>query len=89
MRRSDHETSDMRSLKQLTFNLGESSTSESLCRIVSGNFVAGLVLRDVRGVETVIETVPIVKYMKHWSKIQVERYCSNRGWTMETVVIDY
>lgn len=55
--------------------------SEILAQIRNKRFVAGLVLRD----DVVVETAPILRFMKRWSRERVRDYCKRWGW--EIVVV--
>lgn len=45
------------------------------------SFVAGIVMFD----DVVVETAPIVKYMKKWKRGRVREYCRERGWKVSVV----
>jgi hypothetical protein len=47
-----------------------------MLRIVSPWFVAGIDLETDN-------CAPIIKYMRGWSRPQIEAYCKKRGWSWE------
>jgi len=49
---------------------------EIIARIEAPHFTAGIVLQD----DIVVETAPILKYMKQWGRDQVRDYCRSKGW---------
>lgn len=49
---------------------------ETLVRIVSDHFAAGIVVKD----DKVILAAPILKYMTGWSSDRVRQYVSKKGW---------
>jgi len=49
---------------------------EILAQITAPHFCAGIVLRD----DHVVETAPIVSYMRRWSRDRVREYCRRKGW---------
>lgn len=50
--------------------------TEILAQVRGPNFTAGIVLFD----DVVVETAPIVRYMRRWSRDQVRVECNARGW---------
>ncbi|MGY8677282.1 hypothetical protein Q2941_05620 [Bradyrhizobium sp. UFLA05-153] len=55
--------------------------TEVLAQIRAPNFTAGIVLFD----DKVVETAPIVGYMRSWSRDRVRAECQQRGWTVSVV----
>ncbi|UPT99178.1 hypothetical protein J4G48_0014500 [Bradyrhizobium barranii subsp. apii] len=55
--------------------------TEVLAQIRAPNFTAGIVLFD----DVVVETAPIVRYMRNWSRDRVRTECNRRGWTVSVV----
>jgi hypothetical protein len=55
--------------------------NETLVQIRSRNFVAGIVLID----DKVVETAPILRFLKGWSGQRVWEYCARYRWEVETV----
>ena len=55
--------------------------TEILAQIRAPHFTAGIVLFDDR----VVETAPIVRYMRRWSRQRVRDYCSKMGWEVSVV----
>lgn len=45
-------------------------------RVSAPHFVAGLVLQQ--GI--VVQTAPILHYMRGWSVAKMDRYCQRKGW---------
>jgi hypothetical protein len=56
---------------------------EILAQIRANAFCAGLVLCD----DVVIETAPILRRMRGWSRAHVHDYCRAKGWTIEVIHI--
>ncbi|MEY9235451.1 hypothetical protein ABIF78_007774 [Bradyrhizobium japonicum] len=54
---------------------------EVLAQIRAPNFTAGIVLFD----DVVVETAPIVRHMRRWSRDRVRAECNRRGWTVSVV----
>ena len=56
---------------------------ETLAVIDAPHFYAGIVLWD----DTVVETAPIVSYMKRgkWDRATVRAYCKRKGWKITVV----
>jgi hypothetical protein len=57
------------------------SVIETLAQIRGSNFVAGIVLHD----DVVVETAPIVRKMRRWSRDRVRDYCRKIGWDVRVV----
>ncbi|MGY8661743.1 hypothetical protein Q3C01_05160 [Bradyrhizobium sp. UFLA05-109] len=55
--------------------------TEILAQIRAPSFTAGIVLFD----DKVIETAPILRYMRNWSRDRVRAECQQRGWTVSVV----
>jgi hypothetical protein len=55
--------------------------TEILVTIDAPHFYAGIMLRD----DIVIETADIVRYMRHWSRDRVRKYCAGRGWKVSVI----
>ncbi|MET4017695.1 hypothetical protein [Bradyrhizobium sp. S3.2.12] len=55
--------------------------TEILAQIRLPSFTAGIVLFD----DVVVETAPIVRYMRHWSRDRVRKECEQRGWTVKVI----
>jgi hypothetical protein len=55
--------------------------TETLAQIEASHFCAGIVLWDDR----VVETAPIVRYMRDWSRDRVRTYCLKKGWRVSVV----
>lgn len=55
--------------------------TEILAQIRGTGFTAGIVLFD----DKVVETAPIVRYMKRWSRERVRTYCAGKGWPVTVV----
>jgi hypothetical protein len=58
-----------------------SRTTEILALIAAPHFHAGIVLWN----DVVIETAPIVRRMKGWSRDQVRDYCRQQNWKISIV----
>jgi hypothetical protein len=54
---------------------------EILAQVRAQNFCAGLVLWD----DKVIETAPLLRRMKGWSRAHVRDYCRGKGWKVEVI----
>ena len=54
---------------------------ETLAVIDAPHFYCGIVLRE----DKVIETAPIVRYMKGWSRDRVREYCREKQWKVSVV----
>ncbi|MEY9184721.1 hypothetical protein ABIG06_006269 [Bradyrhizobium sp. USDA 326] len=57
------------------------SITEILAQIRAPDFTAGIVLFD----DVVVETAPIVRYMRRWSRERVREECRKRGWSVTVV----
>ncbi len=55
--------------------------TEILAQVRGPNFTAGIVLFD----DVVVETAPIVRYMRRWSRDRVRGYCTKQGWQITVV----
>jgi hypothetical protein len=55
--------------------------TETLAQIRAASFTAGIVLFD----DVVVETAPIVRYMRKWSRMRVRAYCQQRNWKVDVV----
>lgn len=55
--------------------------TETLASIDAPHFCAGVVLWD----DKVTEAVPIVRYMKGWSRDRVRSYCRDKKWRVKVV----
>ena len=62
---------------------------EVILRIEAPHFVAGVVLRRDSWPRpwTVVETAPILHYMKGWSPLSVSVYATKRGWPRPHVIV--
>ena len=56
-------------------------TNEELFQVKAPYFCAGISIENNK----VIAQAPILKYMKGWSRAEVQRYCDNKGWYFEKV----
>jgi hypothetical protein len=54
---------------------------EILASIDAPHFNAGIVLWDGK----VIESAPIVRYMRKWPRDRVRDYCKTKGWKISVV----
>ena len=54
---------------------------ETLAQIKAPNFTVGIVLHD----DVVIETAPMVRYMRRWSRDRVRAFCQEKGWPVAVV----
>jgi hypothetical protein len=54
---------------------------ETLAQIRSRNFTAGIVLVD----DVVVETAPIVRFMRRWSRDRVRDYCRKYCWQINVI----
>jgi hypothetical protein len=54
---------------------------EILAQILAPHFSAGVVLWD----DKVVETAPIVRYMRGWSRERVRNYCKKKDWKISIV----
>ncbi|KRR21336.1 hypothetical protein CQ14_06715 [Bradyrhizobium lablabi] len=57
------------------------SVTETLAQIKAAHFVAGIVLHD----DVVVETAPIVRQMRRWSRDKAREYCRKCGWDIRVV----
>lgn len=57
--------------------------TETLAQIFAPHFTASIVLWD----DVVVETAPIVRYMKKgkWTRTKVREYCNTNGWKISVV----
>lgn len=55
--------------------------TEILAQIRAPSFTAGIVLFD----DVVVETAPVVRYMRRWSREKVREECRRRGWTVTVI----
>jgi hypothetical protein len=58
--------------------ISKSMSGEELAAIDGGHFYCGIVLMDGK----VIETPPIVAYMRGWTREKVASYCRRKGWKL-------
>jgi hypothetical protein len=52
-----------------------------LAQIEAPHFVAGIVLQD----DIVVETAPILRYMRKWDRKRVREYCQRNAWKVVVV----
>ena len=55
-----------------------------LYQITAPYFCAGIITTE----KVVRAAAPIVKYMVGWPMGKVERYCEQKGWSLELVAVD-
>ena len=54
----------------------------TIVQITAPHFVAAVVIGSS---ETVIETAPILRYMKTWGRSDVRKYCARKRWGLEEI----
>lgn len=49
-------------------------------QIIAPHFCAGVVWEQGKGI---VKAAPIVRYMKGWTLVGVQNYCTQKGWKYE------